>query len=113
MAKKAAERNEIARLREIFAGLPPKKMALAEELIVECARLKVRKDQLWEDIQKNGEYAEFSQSRDTPPYDRERPASRTYTATTQRYAAVIKQLNEMLPEESAGQSRLEVLMLDD
>ena len=40
----------------------------------------------------------FSQG-DQEPYERERPASRIYTATNKSYQSIIKQLNDMIPKD--------------
>ena len=101
MAKKTPEQREVARLKAIYSGLPPKKLALAQGLIQQAARLKVRLDALWKDIQENGEWEYFSQSDKTEPYQRERPASKTFTATDKNYQAIIRQLDAMLPAETA------------
>ena len=96
----SAEKKEIKRLTEIYTTLPPKQFALAQGLIAEAARLRVRCDALWEDLQKNGEVEMFSQSENTDPYERERPASRIYTAANKAYQSIIKQLNDMIPKDA-------------
>ena len=98
MAGKTEERKEIERLTEIYQGLPPKQFALAVGLIAEAARLRLRCDMLWSDLQENGEVELFSQG-DQEPYERERPASRIYTAANKSYQSIIKQLNDMIPKE--------------
>ncbi len=90
--------SEIKRLNEIYQSLPENRFAVAQGLIVQAARLRVRCDQLWKDIQKNGEVEMFSQSPNVEPYERERPAARLFTATDKNYQSIIKQLNEMTPE---------------
>ena len=97
---KVAEEKEIRRLKRLYKELPPKKLALAEGLIIQAARLRVRLDNLWEELQEKGETEWFTQSDKTEPYERERPASRTFTATDKSYQSIIKQLNDMLPEEN-------------
>lgn len=94
------ENSEIKRLTEIYKGLPPKQFALAQGLIAEAARLRVRLDKLWTDLMENGEVEMFSQSENTDPYERERPASRIYTATNKSYQSIIKQLNDMIPKDA-------------
>mgnify|MGYP002862192524 CR=1 FL=1 len=79
--RKITEKSEITRLSRIYKGLPPNQMKVVEGLIVEAARLRVRLDYLWRDLQENGETELFTQSEKTEPYERERPQSRTYTAT--------------------------------
>lgn len=112
MSKKITEKSEITRLTEIYKDLPFNVFAVAQGLIVQAARLRVRLDQLWEDIQKNGETELFSQSEKTDPYERERPSARLYTATDKNYQAIIKQLNELTPLSKTG-SKLEELMSDE
>ena len=43
---------------------------------------------------------EFAQG-DQEPYERERPASRIYTAANKSYQSIIKQLNDMIPKDEA------------
>ena len=100
MAKKNEEQLEISRLTEIYKGLPPKQFALAQGLIAEAARLRVRCNALWEDLQDKCEVELFAQG-DQEPYERERPASRIYTAANKSYQSIIKQLNDMIPKDEA------------
>lgn len=93
------ELGEIARLTEIYKDLPPKQFALAQGLIIQAARLRVRLDRLWAELQEKGETEWFTQSEKTDPYERERPASRTFTATDKSYQSIIKQLNDMIPAD--------------
>lgn len=99
MAKLSEEQKEIRRLNGIYKGLPPKQYALAQGLIAEAARLRVRCNALWTDLQEKGEVELFSQG-DQEPYERERPASRIYTAANKSYQTIIKQLNDMIPKET-------------
>lgn len=93
------EATEVKRLLSLYEGLPPKKYSLAQGLIVQAARLRVRLDVLWADIEENGEFEYFTQSKTTEPYQKERPASKTFTATDKNYQGIIRQLNDMLPKE--------------
>lgn len=111
MAKELTVSDEIERLTEIYRGLPPKQFALAQGLIAEAARLRVRCDALWEDLQEKGEVELFSQG-DQDPYERERPSSRIYTAANKSYQSIIKQLNDMIPKDVETVGGLE-LNLDD
>ena len=104
---KNPEQLEVERLTEIYKGLPPKKFALAQGLIIQAARLRVRLDKLWAELEEKGETEWFTQSEKTDPYERERPASRTFTATDKSYQSIIKQLNDMIPpEEDEGDDEL-------
>ena len=91
------EKEEYDRLVGIYKNLPRNEFAIAEGLIVQAARLRVRLDQLWEDIQEKGEVEMFTQSEKTLPYERERPCARLFTTTDKNYQAIIKQLNDMCP----------------
>ncbi len=106
------ERSEIKRLTEIYKDLPPNEFAVAQGLIEQAARLRVRLDRLWKDLQKNGETELFSQSEKTQPYERERPSARLFTATDKNYQSIIKQLNELTPP-SVAKSKLSELMDDE
>ena len=105
------EAAEYKRLMKIYAGLPKNKLDVAEGMIRQAARLRARLDMLWEDLQLNGETESFTQSKETEPYERERPASRTFTATDKSYQSIIKQLNDMCPETN-GQDALEAFLQD-
>ena len=111
MARALTEATEVKRLTKIYKGLPPKQFALAQGLIAEAARLRVRCNQLWTDLQEKGEVELFSQG-DQDPYERERPASRIYTAANKSYQSIIKQLNDMIPKDAETVKSLE-LNLDD
>lgn len=111
MSKTITEQSEIRRLTKIYKNLPPNQFAVAQGLIVQAARLRVRLDQLWEEIQKGGETEMFSQSERTEPYERERPAARLFTATDKNYQSIIKQLNELTPP-SASKSKLSEMLKD-
>ena len=106
--KKTQEQVEIERLTEIYKDLPPNQFAVAQGMIVQAARLRVRLDTLWADLLENGEVEKFTQSEKTDPYERERPAARLFTATDKNYQAIMKQLNELTPP-SRKESKLEAL----
>ena len=109
---KTAEQLEVDRLVELYKDLPPKQFALAQGLIIQAARLRVRLDKLWAELEEKGETEWFTQSEKTDPYERERPASRTFTATDKSYQSIIKQLNDMLPaEEESGADELDEFRL--
>lgn len=109
--KEITEESEIRRLRRIYKELPPNEFAVAQGLIVQAARLRVRLNKLWKDIQEKGETEMFSQSDKTEPYERERPVARLFTSTDKNYQAIIKQLNELTPPSKKG-GKLEKMMKD-
>lgn len=93
-----AEKKEHNRLKKIYKNLPKNQFSVAEGLIQQAARLRARQDVLWDDILENGETEMFSQSSKSDPYERERPASRAFTAIAKVYQSVIKQLTDICPE---------------
>lgn len=94
---KVTEKSEIMRLKKVYQNMEPNQLKVVDGLIVEAARLRVRLDYLWAYLQEYGETEQFTQSEKTEPYDRERPQSRTYTATNKSYQAIIKQLSDLCP----------------
>lgn len=110
--KKITEESEIRRLSKIYKDLPPNQFAVVQGLIVQAARLRVRLNELWEDICENGEVEMFTQSANTEPYERERPCARLFATTDKNYQAIIKQLNELTPK-SRKDGKLEKLLRDE
>ena len=106
--EKNPEQMEVERLTDLYKELPPKQFALAQGLIIQAARLRVRLDKLWAELEEKGETEWFTQSEKTEPYERERPASRTFTATDKSYQSIIKQLNDMLPNDTETAGGLEL-----
>lgn len=91
------ETREYRKLKKYYKKLTPAQLAVADGLIRQAARLKVRLDELNEDIKENGLTEMFSQSEKTEPYERERPASAIFAKLDKNYQTIIKQLNDMLP----------------
>ena len=106
-----AEKKEHNRLKKIYKNLPKNQFSVAEGLIQQAARLRARQDMLWADIVENGETDMFSQSSKSDPYERERPASRAFTAIAKVYQSVIKQLTDICPE-AVEKDALEAFMDD-
>lgn len=98
--KEITEKSETARLKRLYRDLPKNRKEVAQGLIVQAARLRVRLNYLNEDIEANGLTEMFSQSEKTEPYERERPAAALFIKLDKNYQAIIKQLTDMLPEGS-------------
>ena len=77
-------------------------------LIVQAARLRARLDELWKDIQENGETEMFSQSANAKPYERERVTARLLASTDKNYQSIMKQLTDLTPP-TKGVHKLEAL----
>lgn len=96
-------KREIARLTQVYCALPPNQLALAQGLIVQAARLRAQLDELSADLAANGLTELFTQSANVPPYTRTRPQAELFTKLDKNYQAIIRQLNEMLPEEAPAE----------
>lgn len=104
ISKKLLDRNdlvrkEIGRLNKLFEDIPDNQKKLVKGLITQASRLKVLLDEMWIDISENGDYELFTQSENTPKYERERPVAKLYNNRDQSYQRVIRQLSDYLPEE--------------
>ena len=102
------EKNEIERIKALYANIPENKKKLVEGLIVQAARLRISLDELWLDLQKNGNTEPFRQNAEGIEFQRERPESKIFIARDKNYLAIIKKLDEMLPPEETktGLSKL-------
>ena len=106
------EKSETARLTRIYKNLPPNKKALAQGLIVQAARLRIRLNELNADISENGLTEEFRQSDKQEPYIRTRPEAELFVKIDKNYQAVIRQLSDLVPEDVSGPSKLGALLND-
>lgn len=91
-------KKEISRLKRIYKELPKDTLLVVEGLIVEAAELRVRLEDIREDLDENGYDELFSQSPDQEPYERERPQARRYIAMNKNYQSIMKQLGDHLPK---------------
>lgn len=78
-------------------ALPGKELAL-NRLIEQAARCKVLLDLGFEDLSVNGDVEMFTQSQNSPPYERLRPAAQLYLAREKNYLAILKQLDSLVPQ---------------
>lgn len=92
--------EEINRLQPLFNDISKDQLEMADGLIVQAARLRILLDDNWRDILENGEYEKFSQSKDQRPYDRKRPIVENYDNRDRTYKEIIKQLNDLLPQQN-------------
>ncbi|MBI5975199.1 hypothetical protein [Staphylococcus canis] len=91
--------QEKERLNKIFKEIPDDKKKATQGLIIQAARMRVLLDDAWIDIQKNGDYELFTQSENTPAYERERPIAKLYNSRDASYQKIIQQLIKLLPDE--------------
>lgn len=106
---KSREQAEYDRLSELYQNIPENKRRLVDGLIVQAARLRVSLDDLWEDLQKNGNTEMFQQKYDGVTFPRERPESKIFAIRDKSYLSIIKKLDELLPaqEVKSGFSKLD------
>lgn len=107
LAKKVTEASEIKRLQKIYEGLPPKMLGLAQGLIVQAARIRVKLDALNADIAENGMTELFQQSDKVEPYTRERPEAALFVKLDKNYQAIMRQLQDMVPTEAPTSDALD------
>ena len=90
---------EIKRLWLLFAGLSKKQKDTADGIVKRAAFMRVTLEDMEKDLDENGFVEEFTQSINTPPYDRERPVARLYNTMNKNYQSIMKQLTDLLPNE--------------
>lgn len=93
-------KKEKNRLSRLFKDIPENKKKAVQGLIIQAARLRVLLDEMWMDISENGDYELFSQSEKQAPYERKRPVAKLYNSRDGSYQKIIKQLTDLLPDES-------------
>ena len=98
--KKSREQAEFDRLSELYVDIPENSRKLVDGLIVQAARLRASLDDLWDDIQKNGE-TEIIIVKDESRTVK-RPQAEIFTARDKSYQSIIKQLNDLLPEKKVA-----------
>ena len=85
--------REKKEIRKKYNKVKPGKELPFARLVEQAARCRVLLDLLFEDLSQNGWTELFSQSPNTPPYERERPAARLYASYDKNYLAILKQLD--------------------
>ena len=95
-------KKEELRLNKIFKDFKDgKKFKTAQPLICRAAFLKATLEDYELDINTNGSVEMFQQGEKQEPYERERPVVRQYNQMNSQYAKIIKQLTDLLPDETA------------
>lgn len=93
-------KKEENRLKKIFRTEAPDKLNIAIGLIERAAFIRVNLEILEQDIKENGWVEMFTQSAETPAYERERIAVKQYNNMVKTYNVYIKQLNDLLPAQA-------------
>lgn len=93
---------EEKRLRKSYKDIPKENVAVTDGLIRRAAYMRVTLEDFEKDLDENGYVELFTQSEKTDPYERERPAARLYNTMNKNYQSIIKQLNDLLPKQTAA-----------
>lgn len=94
-------RSEKNRLNKQYRSLPAARKALAAGLVERAAFMRIELDDLEADLRQNGWTEKFQQSPSCEPYDRARPQGQTFQSMSANYLKIIKQLDSLLPQETA------------
>lgn len=101
-------KDEKKRLKEIFAELEENKRNLVTPLIEKAAFMSIELDDLQETIEQEGWTSEYKNG-ENQYGTKKSPEAETYIALSKNYAAVIKQLTELVPAAKRKGSRLAAL----
>ena len=96
--------QEEGRLRKIYKDIREQNQSIIDGLIQRAAYMRVTLEQYEQDLDNKGYTELFSQSPNTPPYERERPVARLYNAMIKNYQIIIKQLGDLLPKDAGTKS---------
>jgi hypothetical protein len=91
-------KKEERRLKRIYKNIDKDNKAIIDGLIQRAAYMLVTLEDWEKDIMANGYYEMFTQSPNTPPYERERPVTRLYNTLNKNYQSIIKQLGDLVPK---------------
>ena len=95
--------KEVRRLNRIYKNIDKDNKAIIDGLIKRAAYMRVTLEDWEKDIMENGYYEMFTQSINTPPYERERPVARLYNTMNKYYQSIIKQLSDLVPKPEPKQ----------
>ena len=90
-------KKEIRKLNRIFKDIEKDKKSLCTELIKNAAFMAITLEDLQKDIMENGAIITGTNGNGFEVVQ-ENPAQRSYNTMINRYASIIKQLNELLPD---------------
>ena len=90
--------KETNKLKKLFKELPENKKKMAEKLIENASFMSITLDELKNDIKIYGVKETYVNGKDQYGF-KESIESKTYNTMVKNYMNIIKQLNDMLPEE--------------
>lgn len=98
MEKNKKIKKETQRLKKLFKDLPENKHKMAEKLIENASFMSITLDELKEDIKLYGIKETYVNGKDQFGF-KESIESKTYNIMIKNYMNIIKQLNDMMPEQ--------------
>lgn len=101
-------KSEKSRLRGIFKDLDENKKKLVTPLIEKAAFMSIELDDLQEIIEQDGWTSEYKNGENQYGTKRS-PEAETYIALSKNYAAIIKQLTDLVPAAKRKNSKLAAL----
>jgi hypothetical protein len=99
LSKDERIKKEIKRLKNIYKDIDENKKSIVDGLIQRAAYMRVTLEFCEKDIIEFGLTEPFTQSPNTPSYERERPVARLYNTINKNYQTAMKQLSDFLPED--------------
>lgn len=99
--------KEEIRLREIYKDIKKENKSIIDGLIQRAAYMRITLEDYEKDLDFGGYVEMFTQSANTPPYERERPVARLYSTMNKNYQTIIKQLGDLLPKEVSGKQEID------
>lgn len=91
-------KKETQKLKKLFKDLPDNKKKMSEKLIENASFMSITLDELKEDIKIYGVKETYVNGKDQFGF-KESVESKTYGTMVKNYMNIIKQLNDMLPED--------------
>ena len=107
-SKEQLIKKEMTRLKGIFKDLEEGKRKLVTPLIEKAAFMSVELDVLQDQIEQEGWTSEYKNG-ENQYGTKKSPEAETYLALSKNYAAIIKQLTELVPAQKRKASKLAAL----
>lgn len=101
--------SEKRRLTKIFKTIEDGKKQTVEGLIERAAFMRVQLEDLEKELNEHGWTEEFCQSDKCEPYKRQRPEGQTYISLNSNYQKIIKQLTDIVPDDSSRDAATELM----
>lgn len=112
LSKEERIKKELSRLKKLYKEIPKNKLTLLTKLLDNAAYMAVTLEDLQQQVNEEGAIITIINGNGLETTT-EHPAQKSYSVMVSKYASVIKQLGELLPEQPKAKSKLELLMSED